>query len=124
DWGTLSRPVEITVTAADYWAMRTTELLQLLVHAADAGTPAIADPSGRQPNPENIAVVVAPAAWAAYPRELQEALSSTTTTTPREGHMSGAIAPVSEWLTLTVEEAATLLGISRAFAYEAVNRGE
>lgn len=29
-----------------------------------------------------------------------------------------------ERLTLTVEEAATMLGISRAFAYEAVNRGE
>jgi excisionase family DNA binding protein len=31
---------------------------------------------------------------------------------------------MAERLTLTVEEAATLLGISRAFAYEAVGRGE
>jgi excisionase family DNA binding protein len=31
--------------------------------------------------------------------------------------------PLTQRLTLTVEEAATLLGISRAFAYEAVNAG-
>lgn len=32
--------------------------------------------------------------------------------------------PKRERLTYSVEEAADLLGISRAFAYEAVNRGE
>lgn len=32
--------------------------------------------------------------------------------------------PLEERLTLTVEEAGALLGISRAFAYEAVRRGE
>ena len=71
-----------------------------------------------------MAVVVAQAEWALYPRELQEALAGAAAATPSEGRAAGAIAPVAERLTLTVEEAATLLGISRAFAYEAVGRGE
>jgi hypothetical protein len=68
-------------------------------------------------------VVVAPAEWAPYPRELQEALSAAAAAAPGQRLASGAIAPIGERLTLTVEEAATLLGISRAFAYEAVTRG-
>ncbi len=40
---------------------------------------------------------------------------------PSKAPAARAIAPVGERLALTVEEAATLLGISRAFAYEAVN---
>jgi excisionase family DNA binding protein len=121
----VNEPVEVTITAADYWASRPAELMQLLVQAASAGGPrAIADPSGRPPDAENIAVVVGPAEWAAYPRELQEALVGAASASPTQGIASGAIAPLGERLTLTVEEAATLLGISRAFAYEAVGRGE
>ena len=37
---------------------------------------------------------------------------------------SGAVAPVENRLVFTVEEAAQLLGISRSFAYEAVQRGD
>jgi len=118
-------PVEVTITAADYWASHPAELMQLLIQAASPGGPrAIADPSGRPPDPENFAVVVAPAEWASYPREMQEALSRAAAAAPSEGRASGVIAPVGERLTLTVEEAATLLGISRSFAYEAVTRGE
>jgi excisionase family DNA binding protein len=121
----VDEPVEVTITAADYWAKRPAELMQLLIRAADPGGPrAIADPSGRPPDPENFAVVVAPAEWAPYQQEMQEALSDAAAAAPSEGRASGAIAPVGERLTLTVEEAATLLGISRAFAYEAVTRGE
>jgi excisionase family DNA binding protein len=120
----VSEPIAITITAADYWAGRPAELMQLLSQAGSDGPTAIADPSGRPPDPENIAVVVAPAEWTSYPRELQEALSGGADAPIRQPHASGAIAPVGERLTLTVEEAATLLGISRAFAYEAVNRGE
>jgi excisionase family DNA binding protein len=121
----VSEPVEVTITAADYWVSRPAELMQLLIGAAAGGPRAIADPSGRPADPEKIAVVVAPADWASYPRELQEALTGAPTgAAPNEGRASGAIAPAAERLTLTVEEAATLLGISRAFAYEAVTRGE
>jgi excisionase family DNA binding protein len=52
-------------------------------------------------------------------RELADALGA-----PEVGRTAGAVAPVADRLTLTVEEAAALLGISRAFAYEAVRRGE
>jgi len=122
----LNEPVEVTIIAADYWADRPAELMQLLASASSpGGLSVIPDPSGRPPDPENMAVVVAPMEWAAHPRELQEALrGGAGTAAPDIGSASGAIAPAGERLTLTVEEAATLLGISRAFAYEAVNRGE
>jgi excisionase family DNA binding protein len=118
--------IEVTITAADYWASRPVELAQLLATCTpEGGSRAIPDPSGRPPDPEKIAVVVSPAEWALHPRELQEALAGAAAAgTQGSGLASGAIAPVGERLTLTVEEAATLLGISRAFAYEAVNRGE
>src|SRR5438105_1267091 len=48
--------------------------MQLLLGAAAGGPRAIADPSGRPTDPEKIAVVVAPADWESYPRELPEAL--------------------------------------------------
>jgi excisionase family DNA binding protein len=121
----LTAPVEVTVTAADYWASRPHELAQLLSTCGAQGKPrTIADPSGRPPNPDRFAVITAPGKWSAYLRELQEALSGTTPTATGQPPGAGAIAPVGERLTLTVEEAGTLLGISRAFAYEAVNRGD
>jgi excisionase family DNA binding protein len=115
----------VTITAADYWASRPVELAQLLATwTAEGGLRAIPDPSGRPVDPEKMAVVVTPTEWAAYPRELEEALAGFAADAQRPGLASGAIAPVGDRLTLTVEEAATLLGISRAFAYEAVNKGE
>lgn len=123
----MSAPIEVTITAADYWASRPVELAQLLGTCSPEGGPsAIPDPSGRPTDPENIAVVVSPAEWASHPRELQEALAAAAVAAGAQspGLASGAIAPVEDRLTLTVEEAATLLGISRAFAYEAVKNGE
>lgn len=117
-------PVEVTITAPDYWATHPAELIGLLSQSAGGGPTTIADPSGRPPDPEKFAVIAAPERWAAYPRELQEALADASAPTTDQGLAAGAIAPVGERLVLTVEEAATLLGISRAFAYEAVNRGE
>lgn len=116
----MTAPIEITITAADYWATRPAELMQLLSQSA-GGSRTIPDPSGRPPDAERFAVVASPDQWAAYPRELQEALSGAVSSEPPQDLGAGAIAPVRERLTLTVEEAATLLGISRAFAYEAVN---
>ncbi len=122
----MTAPIEVTVTAADYWANRPAELAQLLATCTPAGGPrAIPDPSGRPADPEKIAVVVSPAEWASHPRELQEALAAAVAAGEQgSGLAAGAIASLEERLTLTVEEAATLLGISRAFAYEAVGRGE
>ncbi|MGO9583574.1 MAG: helix-turn-helix domain-containing protein [Acidimicrobiales bacterium] len=66
------------------------------------------------------------------PAALAEALATTPAGTPPtihgsrgQGRSAGAAATTSPGrLTLTAEEAAALLGISRAFAYEAVRRGE
>lgn len=98
--------------------------MELLSRSSDGGPHTIADPSGRPLDPERFAVIAAPEQWPSYPRELQEALAGASAPTTDQGLAAGAIAPVGERLVLTVEEAATLLGISRAFAYEAVNRGE
>jgi excisionase family DNA binding protein len=65
--------------------------------------------------------------WGEHAAELDSALhraTETSTAQPPRGSGVGAAPPGVERLTLTVEEAATMLGISRAFAYEAVNRGE
>jgi excisionase family DNA binding protein len=69
--------------------------------------------------------------WASSLRELQEVLTLASTTVPFPGATSpaggrapGAAGANLERLTLTVEEAATILGISRAFAYESVRRGD
>lgn len=120
----MSPSAEVTITAPDYWARHTTELIGLLSQSERGGLATIADPSGRSPDPAKFAIVAAPERWAAYPRELQEALAGAIGPAAEQGLAAGAIAPVGERLVLTVEEAATLLGISRAFAYEAVNRGE
>jgi excisionase family DNA binding protein len=121
----VTEAIEVTVTAADYWASRPQQLAQLLTTAAaPGGTRTIADPSGRPPDPSRFAVVTAPpAAWRDYPRELEEALSGADASdAPASRAAAGAVAPMNERLTLTVEEAGTLLGISRALAYEAGNR--
>lgn len=120
----MTDPVEVTVLGPAQWSSRLEQLLALL--DADPPLSAIPDPTGRTPDPERIAVVRAPALWRAFPAELAEALSFGPQPAASAGSSvsSGALAPMKERLTLTVEEAATLLGISRAFAYEAVTRGE
>jgi excisionase family DNA binding protein len=72
--------------------------------------------------------VAIPEYWSSRPRELEEALNlacgATVTQTLGRPIAPGATAPSQERLTLTVEEAAAALGISRAFAYESVRRGD
>src|SRR5437879_3452705 len=76
--------IEVTITAADYWASRPVELAQLLATCTPEGGPrGIPDPSGRPPDPERIAVVVSPAEWALHPRELQEALGGAAAASPQ-----------------------------------------
>ena len=75
-----------------------------------------------------MAVVVDPGWWAAQPRELADALGHGSATGSDAGAgagtASGAITTGGDRLTLTVEEAAAALGISRASGYEAARRGE
>lgn len=119
----MTEPVEVTVVGVDYWARHPGQLLALLTAT---NVPAvIADPTGARPSEGDMAVVGCPGLWHDYPAEFAEALAAPApAASARAPASSGALAPMEERLTLTVEEAATLLGISRAFAYDAVTRGE
>jgi excisionase family DNA binding protein len=121
----MTSPAEVTVTAVDYWADKPEQLAQLL---ATSPAPAIPDPSGRPVMPDQIAVFTLPAIWAQYPRELRDALAfgagEAGPPAPASRTAAGAVGAVENRLVFTVEEAAQLLGISRSFAYEAVQRGE
>jgi excisionase family DNA binding protein len=122
----VSSPVEVTVIGIDQWAGQAEQLARLL---ATSQAPVIPDPTGRPAVQDLIAVLTLPAMWAQNVRELRDALAfaaretgAPTVAAPRT--VSGAVAPVEDRLVFTVEEAAQLLGISRSFAYEAVQRGD
>jgi excisionase family DNA binding protein len=122
--------VEVTVTNPAYWSDRALQLAQLLRSAGEGGGPStIGDPTGKPPDPERLLAIADPAYWSDQPRELAEVLdvaargdAGAEAGTP--GGTSGATSGGQERLTMTVEEAAAALGISRAFAYEAVTRNE
>ena len=122
----MTEPVEVTVTGIDYWVGKPEQLAQLL---ATSQAPVIGDPSGRPAMTEQIAVLTLPAIWAEDITELRDALAfaageAGTSAGPSSRTAAGAVAPVEKRVVFTVEEAAQLLGISRSFAYEAVQRGE
>jgi len=116
---------EVTVTGVRYWADNPAQLAQLL---ATSRATAIGDPVGAPLQPNEIVVLTSPELWSEIPRELQDALAfaagETREAVTGSRTASGAVAPVENRLVFTVEEAAQLLGISRSFAYEAVQRGE
>jgi excisionase family DNA binding protein len=121
----MTDPLEVTVLNPDYWVEHGLQLAQLI--AAGATSP-IGDPTGTPPDPETMLTISDPDYWSAQPHELQEVLTiasgAATTQHTGGGLASGAASTSEERLTLTVEEAATALGISRAFAYESVRRGD
>lgn len=116
---------EVTVTGIKYWLDKPEQLAQLL---STSRAPAIRDPSGQPVHPNEIAVFTCREQWAQNPRELFEALTAAAgengAAATRATAAPGAVAPVEDRLVFTVEEAAQLLGISRSFAYEAVQHGE
>ena len=122
---------EITVTNPEYWAgERALQLAQLLKGARTDASSTIGDPTGKPPDPENLFVVADPDYWAGQVQPLQELLAAAggANEVGAEGSPSGggvgAVSGSQGRLTMTVEEAAVALGISRAFAYEAVTRNE
>jgi hypothetical protein len=122
--------VEVTVTNPAYWSDRALQHAQLLRSAGEGGGPStVGDPTGKPPDPERVLAIADPAYWSEQPRKLAEvlALVGRGGTVPDPGTPGGAVGATSggqERLTMTVEEAAAALGISRAFAYEAVTRNE
>jgi excisionase family DNA binding protein len=123
-------PGSVIVVNPALWASRPQALAPLLAAAGGRpeGTRTVPDASGALPT--STVPVADPAYWSTSPAELADALrvatSEEATSSGRSPVGSGVgAAPTSqERLTLTVEEAAALLGISRAFAYDAVRRGE
>jgi excisionase family DNA binding protein len=119
---------EVTVVNAPSWAARPNQLAQLLARAGAGAV--VPDPSGQPAEPGKLASITDPAFWSTEPALLADALESLGS--PDGGgsdglgsnRSAGVITTGPDRLTLTVEEAAATLGISRASAYEAVRRGE
>jgi excisionase family DNA binding protein len=120
--------VEVTVTNPAYWSDRAQQLALILGSAAEGGPNNVGDPTGKPPDPENSFKIADPMYWSGQPLALREVLGIAAGRQGVEvavpGGASGAGTGSLERLTLTVEEAAAALGISRAFAYEAVTRKE
>lgn len=121
---------EVTIVNGQAWALRPDHIARLLRQAAPGSV--IPDPAGASPDPDRLATVTDPQFWSGQPAALAEALATSLpgqppiTERPQAEARSSRAASTSASgrLTLTVGEAAGLLGISRAFAYEAVRRGE
>ena len=95
----------------------------MLLLATGTGSTVTGDPSERSLGRERMAVVVSRAEWALFPGELQE-VWRVAPGAPRSPSGVTGIAPVEQRLTVTLEEAATILGSSRALAHEVVDCGE
>lgn len=119
---------EVTVANAEYWHAHPEQLAGLLRHAPPGGV--VPSPSGPA-DPAGLVGLTDPQFWADDIAHLRDALADLVDTAapsramPAPGRAAGAAPTTAAGrLTLTVEEAAGILGISRAFAYEAVRRGE
>jgi excisionase family DNA binding protein len=119
----MTPPHEVTVTAARYWVDKSQQLAQLLLTSSATVIP---DPTGQPVQAGDMVVFTRPELWGEDAKELQDALLSVAEHGDLSGSRTsaGAVAPVEDRLVFTVEEAAQLLGISRSFAYEAVQRGD
>ena len=116
------------MTGLAYWASNIGDLAAQL---AAPGTTAVGHPDGTPVPDEEVLQVTDPGAWAANQAELRDALRvAGFAVAPSSGLRPVGALPghrnlpkPEDRLVYTVEEAAGLLGISRSFAYEAVNKG-
>ncbi len=117
---------EVTVVNVDSWIARTSQLAALLSRAAAGDV--IPDALGNPADPRRVIALGGLTYWSQNSDALRGMLSAMVRSPdwpPAAPDLaSGAIESGPERLTWTVEEAAATLGISRAFAYEAVRRGE
>lgn len=122
----MTNQAEVIVLNPAYWVDRAPQLARIL--GQDRTVSPIGDPTGKSPDADAMLTLIDPRFWSTQPRELQEVLNLAcgiaANATGPGGLGSGAVPAGQERLTLTVEEAAAALGISRAFAYESVRRGD
>ena len=122
--------IEVTVTNPAYWSDNSLQLASILrTMGGGDDKRTVPDPTGQPVDPTTMTTLVDPTYWAAATRELNEVLrvaaGSPTPAVPSEPRTAPGAGPATqERLTLTVEEAAKALGISRASAYEAVRTHE
>jgi excisionase family DNA binding protein len=124
--------VEVTVTNPAYWSDRAPQLAQLLRSAGDAGPRVIGDPTGKPADPDHLLAIVDPAYWSDRRRELTEVLTLAARVVSAApgaeirlpAGVAGAAPGSQERLTMTVDEAAAALGISRAHAFNSVTRNQ
>ena len=115
-------PGETVVNDTAYW----TDHLDALRGVLSRGSGDIVDPPDPTTGPKPVSLGVRDCAfWVDEPAALREALVLATFNFFEHAMRVPVPGEAEEKrLTLTVEEAAEILGISRAFAYEAVRRGE
>lgn len=114
-------PVEVTITDPAYWTTHVDQLLDALTMATRFQAPSSGPAEVGQTEPEPLVVESPPTA--SHPDDPIE-ISPVIDESGSDCLPADAPADLPARLTLTVEEAAATLGISRAFAYEAVRRGE
>jgi excisionase family DNA binding protein len=118
-----------TVVSLDAWRGQIPQLAALLTASGRQaqGPRVIPNPAGSSTGSAQPADVADPGYWATDVAALADAMAQAAvpgTPAPTSHTTSGAVSTSRERLTLTVEEAAASLGISRASAYEAVRRGD
>lgn len=118
----VEEPGETVVNDTAYW----TDHLDALRGILSGKSGETVDPPVRTPGPKSVFLTVRDSAyWIGEPAALREALVLATFNFFEHAMRVSVPGQVEEKrLMLTVEEAAELLGLSRAFAYKAVRRGE
>ena len=121
---------EVTIADPGSWRGRTAELAERLrALSTQSGSQAIGSPAVPAADPSEAVILSDPMYWAERPFELDEvltlaALPAATVEAASPDLVAGAASATEGRLTMTVEEAAAALGISRALAYEAARRSE
>lgn len=113
----------VVVLDRRFWISRGPQLAQVLQTQVEGPIGPLAS---ERTSPEDEVTVIDAGYWSGHVAELVDALVDERCSSGRPGTRIGAGfgAAASERLTLSIEEVAIALGISRAFAYEAVHRGE
>ena len=116
-------PGETVVNDTGYWTDHL-DALRGILSGVVAGN--VVDPPAHTPGPKPVSLALRDSTyWVDEPAALREALVLATFNFFEHAMQVPVPGEAEEKrLTLTVEDAAELLGLSRAFAYESVRRGE